>query len=115
MNSRTKLWTVVCCALGAAGLGAFSTAVNAEGDAPSKIVRFSDLNMENPAGAKVLYSRIRAAAREVCELSTGTDPILRTATHACVESAIDAAVKKVNAPTLTALRFGSDAVRLASK
>ena len=107
MNIRTKLWTVVCCAFGAAALGAFSTAVNAQDDPPSKTVRFSDLNLENPAGAKVLYSRISAAAREVCVLSSGTDPILRTAAHACIEAAIDSAVRKVNAPTC--LLYTSDA------
>jgi hypothetical protein len=48
-------------------------------------------------------------------VSTGNDPILRTATKVCIEKAVDRAVKGVNAPMLTNLRFGSSDVRLASK
>jgi hypothetical protein len=40
---------------------------------------------------------------------------MREATPGCVNTAIDNAVKKVNAPYLTALRFGNGNVRLASK
>ena len=114
---RTKLYTAIYCALGTAAFCAVSTSVEAaEEGAPSKTVRFSDLNISNPAGAKVLYGRIRVAAREVCELSAGRDPIQRMAVHACIETAIDNAVKKVDAPALTALRFGGNGdTRLASK
>jgi UrcA family protein len=112
---RTKLYAVICCALGTAGLGSFSTSASANDDPPSKTVRFNDLDVTRTAGAKVLYSRIRAAARDVCDLSAGADPIRRVAVKACMDTAIDDAVRKVNAPALTALRFGSDPVRLASK
>jgi UrcA family protein len=112
---RTKIYTAISCVMSAAALcAALSTSVKAE-DAPSKTVRFSDLDITKSDGAKVLYSRIRAAARDVCELSTGTDPILRGATKACIEKAVDKAVKDVNAPMLTYLRFGSTDVQLASK
>ena len=112
---RTKLYTAISCVMGAAALStALSTSVKAE-DAPSKTVRFSDLDITKSDGAKVLYSRIRAAAQDVCGLSTNTDPILRMATKGCIEKAIDKAVKDVNAPLLTQLRFGTTDVRLASK
>jgi hypothetical protein len=48
-------------------------------------------------------------------LSTGTDPIQRMAIKGCIEKAVDKAVKDVNAPMLTYLRFGSTDVHLASK
>jgi hypothetical protein len=48
-------------------------------------------------------------------LSTGTDPILRMGLKGCIEKAVDKAVKGVNAPMLTQLRFGRTDVRLASK
>jgi UrcA family protein len=100
--------------MGTAALcSALSTSVEAE-DAPSKIVRFSDLDITKSDGAKVLYSRIRVAAQDVCGLSTGRDPILRMATKGCIEKAIDKAVKDVNAPMLSYLRFGSTEVHLAS-
>ena len=112
---RTKLYTAIYCTLGTAALCAASASVQAAEDVPSKTVKFSDLNIASPAGAKVLYARIRAAARDVCRDSSGGDPIRRLAVSACIEKAIDKAVKDVNSPALTSLRFGSGDVRLASK
>jgi UrcA family protein len=114
-NTRAKLYTAIYCAFGTAALCAVSASVQAAEDVPSKTVRFADLNVTNQAGAKVLYNRIRAAALDVCGRSASTDPIMRPAAHACIEKAIDKAVKDVNAPALTSLRFGSGDVRLASK
>lgn len=112
---RTKLYTALSCVIGTAALcTALSSSVEAQ-DAPSKTVRFSDLDITKADGAKVLYSRIRAAARNVCELPTSTDPIVRLAIKACIEKAVDKAVNDVNAPVLTYLRFGSADLRLASK
>jgi UrcA family protein len=112
---RTKIYTAISCVMGTAALcSAISTSVEAE-DAPSKTVRFSDLDITKLDGAKVLYSRIRAAAQDVCGLSTRTDPILRMGIKGCIETAVDKAVKDVNAPLLTQLRFGSTDVHLASK
>jgi UrcA family protein len=112
---RTKLYTAIYCTLGTAALCAASASVQAAEDVPSKTVKFSDLNIASPAGAKVLYGRIRAAAQDVCRDSSGGDPIQRLAVNACVQKAIDKAVKDVNSPALTSLRFGSGDVRLASK
>ena len=112
---RIKLYTAISCVMGTAALcSALSTSAAAE-DVPTKTVRFHDLDITKSDGAKVLYSRIRAAARDVCEFSTGADPILRAAIKACMDKAIDKAVKDVNAPMLTYLRFGSTDVRLANK
>ena len=100
----TKRRTAIYCIFGAATLCALSTSVRATETVPSIRVRFDDLNIANPAGAKVLYRRISAAAREVCA-SYDTGNLLNQAPmRACVENAIHDAVMKVNAPTLTALR-----------
>ena len=112
---RTRIYTAISCFMSTAALcSAISTTAEAQ-TVPSKIVKFNDLDITTPDGAKVLYKRIRAAARDVCDVSTGNDPILRTATKVCIEKAVDRAVKGVNAPMLTNLRFGSSDVRLASK
>jgi UrcA family protein len=112
---RIKIYTAISCFMSTAALcSAVSTTAEAE-DVPSKIVKFNDLDITTPAGAKVLYKRIRAAARDVCELSTGTDPIMSQSNKVCIDTAIDRAVRKVNAPMLTNLRFGNTDVRLASK
>jgi UrcA family protein len=116
MNIRTKIYTAVSCLMSTAALcSAVSTSVKAADDVPSKTVRFHDLDITTPAGAKALYLRIRAAARDVCERSAGSDAIFREAMTGCIDTAIDKAVKDVNAPMLTNLRFGSSDVRLASK
>ena len=112
---RTKLYAALCCAFGTGAVCSHSSSAQAQ-DVPAKTVRFADLDITKPAGAKVLYGRIRAAAHDVCDQSVGGDPIMRPAVRACIDKAIDDAVRKVNAPALTALRFGgSGDVRLASK
>lgn len=111
---RTQFYTAVYCALGTAGVCTLASSPAAAEEVPSKTVRYSDLDIAKPAGAQALYARIRAAARDVCELSTRGDPLLRAAQHACIDTAIDNAVRKVDAPALTSLRFGGD-IRLASK
>jgi UrcA family protein len=115
---RTKLYAAICVLFGSAAVGAPWTAAHASDPiTTSKTVKYADLDIHTVEGAKVLYHRIRVAAREVCETNDG-DPIMRAATSGCVNTAIDNAVKKVNAPYLTALRFGNGTgadVRLASK
>ena len=111
---RTIIYTGIYCALGAEALCALSAVVQAAEDAPHKTVKFGDLNISNPEGAKALYGRIRAAARDVCEMSATYEWLARPAVKKCIDTAIDKAVKDVNAPELTALRFGGN-TRLASK
>jgi UrcA family protein len=116
MNTiRKKLYAVVCVLFGSAAVGApWAGAQASEPPVASKTVKFADLDIHSVEGAKALYHRIRAAANQVCDADQ-RDPIMREAANVCVNHAIDTAVKKVNAPYLTALRFGSADVRLASK
>jgi UrcA family protein len=65
-------------------------------------VHCADLNMTRSLDAAALYSRIRTAAREVCEprvVSTKLDSV--TGVRQCMVQAIDRAVADVNAPALT--------------
>ncbi|MHB8476153.1 MAG: UrcA family protein [Steroidobacteraceae bacterium] len=112
--TRNKLFTVIYCLLIAAWACTLAETAGAQESPPSKTVRYGDLDISNPEGAKALYHRIRAAARDVCGLSTAGDPLQRVAMQSCVDTAIDNAVRKVDAPALTSLRFGGD-IRLASK
>jgi UrcA family protein len=114
---RNKLYTAICVLFGSAAAGAPWTSAQAsdEPPPPSKTVKFADLDIQTAEGAKVLYNRIRHAAEKVCD-PVWHDPVMREAASGCVATAIDNAVKKVNAPQLTALRFGeSNNVRLAKK
>jgi len=112
---RAKLYTAIYCVIGTAAFTTLTTPAGADGlDPPSKTVKFDDLNITTAAGAKVLYRRIQAAAIEVCPASYSYSLRMEQAQRACVDHAIDNAVKSVNSPALTDLRFGSP-VRLASK
>jgi UrcA family protein len=115
MNTiRTKLYSGICCVMGAAAFSSLTTPAAADSqDPPSKIVRYGDLDIATPAGAKALYRRIQEAAREVCPIQMDTVQFASAERH-CVDKAIDNAVKGVNAPALTELRYGAQ-VRLASK
>jgi UrcA family protein len=81
---------------------------------PAQTVRFGDLDITKPAGAQILYHRIQAAAHQVCADYTSRELTRMVAAQTCVNRAIDAAVRKVNAAALTELRFGS-ALHLAGK
>jgi UrcA family protein len=71
---------------------------------PPVTVRYDDLNLSNPEGARVLYRRISVAARKACGPNFAQwYPTVRTAWKECYGAAVDQAIKQVNAPTLTAL------------
>ena len=71
---------------------------------PTQKVSYADLDISKPAGAKVLYGRIVAAARHVCALSGYRDLGSMQWTNQCTDRAIDKAVKDVGSPALSALR-----------
>jgi UrcA family protein len=81
-------------------------------------VSYADLDLSHQAGAAALYSRIRFAARQVCEPTYGnwTFKVLEP-THRCIETAVTRAVADVNAPTLTGyyLEKTGQAIHLAKK
>ena len=67
-------------------------------------VRYDDLNLANPEGARVLYRRISAAARNVCGPNFAQwYPSVRRGWKDCYKATVDHAVNQVNAPTLTVL------------
>ena len=112
---RKRLYTVVSCLLGTlAATGAMTSARAHEQTYQSKLVHFDDLDVRSSAGAKVLYHRIQIAAREVCEPRMERDLAAAAVEHACIDTAIDKAVRQVNAVQLTELRFGT-ALLVASK
>jgi UrcA family protein len=64
------------------------------------VVKYGDLNVSSPEGATVLYSRIRAAAEQVCRPFDSRDLVLKGAKDACVHHAMADAVNKVDQPAL---------------
>jgi UrcA family protein len=90
------------------------TAQAADAGLASKRVSYADIDISKPAGAKVLYGRIVAAARQVCAFSGYKDLGAMQRVNGCVDRAINNAVKEVDSPALSALRPNS-MIRFASK
>ncbi|HEY2463331.1 MAG TPA: UrcA family protein [Steroidobacteraceae bacterium] len=90
---------------GAIALCTLQVTARAADDAlPSRRVSYADLDISKPAGAKVLYGRIVAAANQVCQLSGYKDLGAMQRVNGCVNRAVDKAVKDVDSPALSALR-----------
>jgi UrcA family protein len=99
LTASTGLRGLIATAIFGALAASFS-AVSAA-DASSKPinvnVKFADLNISSPAGARVLYERIRAAAENACSyywFNSDADQIR------CVHDAIANTVTKVDRPAL---------------
>ena len=84
--------------LGTLALG-FAATAPADDNLRKVTVKFADLNVSTPEGAAVLYSRIRAAAKTVCEVDDFS-PFTSRSASACVRESITQAVTKVNQTAL---------------
>ncbi|MEJ0038765.1 MAG: UrcA family protein [Gammaproteobacteria bacterium] len=69
----------------------------------STTVKFSDLNLQSPAGAEELYRRIERAANKVCWEPADQHILTNIDRRDCVERAVAKAVSDVNNSHLTAL------------
>lgn len=80
---------------------------------PEMRIRYSDLNINSPEGARHLYSRIERVANYACGTSnTDTDVIMR-GPGPCVRAAIGHAVHNINSAMLTKLYVERNGVDLA--
>src|ERR1700761_244210 len=66
INYSKSIALVTVAALGVASLAIGAHADESLADVPARTVHYSDLNLNTPAGAEVLYKRIRMTAEEVC-------------------------------------------------
>jgi UrcA family protein len=113
---QARFTAAICASYGVAALGLAPLLTANAGDdpPPTRKVSFADLDLNKAAGIRELYSRIQAAARQVCELDTGSDLHMQGKEHqACVNQAIDGAVRSARLPALADLRFGT--THLASR
>jgi UrcA family protein len=95
-------------------LNALQTASAAADALPTQRVSYADLDISKPAGAKVLYRRIDAAAHQVCVFDASRDLRVAERERACVNGAIDKAVKDVNSAALSELH-AANAIHLAGR
>jgi UrcA family protein len=105
MSSKAAIWinAVVVVLAGAWQFDAAAANAPASAEMNQTTVHFGDLNVDHPAGAAVLYHRIRRAAQSVCgeQESPGSNFISRS-WRACVAEAVNRAVIAVDRPALTA-------------
>jgi UrcA family protein len=73
------------------------------GQVLTKKVTYGDLNLENEAGAKVLYARLRRAAQDVCSPYQSDELARKRVWQTCVENSLSDAVGRINKPLVTAL------------
>jgi UrcA family protein len=90
-----------CLLVGSVGAAQAATALPT---VPTVVVRYGDLDLSTPEGARVLYQRISVAAHEVCPVLITRDLALVGKNRACREAAIERAVNAVNSPQLAAMR-----------
>jgi UrcA family protein len=91
----------------------FACAVPAAAETLSETVNYSDLDIDTPAGAAALYSRLEVAARHVCRALQS--PGVPFQMGVCRQQALDGAVKNVNRPNLSALHEGRAAPGLTAQ
>lgn len=112
--SMTTLSIVLAAATLAAGVGSAGASAAADRQTVSTTVRYGDLNLANAEGAKAMLTRIKHAARQVCQ--PAPEFALDYADwRNCVSKATDGAVSSLNAPMVTAAYSGkrSNSVVLA--
>ena len=82
------------------------TALAADPSQPlTKTVRYGDLNLDSEQGAKVLYARMRSAARDVCSPLEGLDMSRRRLWQTCFDNAVANAVVQVDKTMVSALHI----------
>lgn len=73
-------------------------------ETPSTSISYADLNLASRAGAEEMLYRLQIAARQVCDDFAGPRPLSeRTHIQDCVDVALNAAVRDLHHPTVTAL------------
>ena len=91
---RTFCKVVACLLCGVADLAAASPPTET-------VVQFGDLNLGTHAGVATLYSRLEAAAKDVCTADEGTAS--RDRITSCIDYSVRDAVAHIGAPRLLAL------------
>jgi UrcA family protein len=105
MSRLLKMKFLAACAITGtllSPLSAVAYAVSTLDEPPTRVVNFRDLDLNENVGIATLYTRIRVAAREVCEPLDNWSLRLLRQQFDCREDAIGRAVADVNSPALTA-------------
>ncbi len=95
--------------IAALSLSAPQLAMAGEPVVRSIAVSYDDLDPSNAAGARLLYARIRWAARKVCTLDGELGRVaLSWERTQCIQRAVDQAVISIDNPVLAAMYRGKN-------
>lgn len=103
-NKRSRL-APVAMLVGSLFAGSFAVApvVSAQ-EAPSIVVKYSDLDLSTSDGVSTLYKRITAAASAVCPYQGERELGLKSIGQACRDAAVEHAVRSIHNAELAAIR-----------
>ena len=110
-NSKNILF-VAAAAMSLASVAQMAQAADVLSERPALTVRYSDLNLDTPTGAAVLYQRIRHAAEQVCGKAESRRLDEIVVVQQCMDKAIASSVSAVGNAQLTSqyvARVGSKA------
>jgi UrcA family protein len=112
MNTYSSIRTLSLCALIGVGsaIGAIQVATAAE--SPQIVVSYRDLDLKQPADARVLYVRLQRAAQSVCPAVNSVDLSRYAGYQRCVSAALDNAVQRVGSSELLALHHAVGDARI---
>jgi len=104
-----KTLTLIAALVAPLAITAAPAAAQDNAEVRQTVLKYSDLDLSRPAGAQVMISRIRRAAETVCGKAPLTRELGERADHnACIATTMNAVVKKVDAPLVTALYGAPD-------
>jgi UrcA family protein len=110
-NSKNILFAAAA-AVSLASVAQMAQAADVLSERPALTVRYSDLNLDTPTGAAVLYQRIRHAAEQVCGKAESRRLDEIVVVQECMDKAIASSVSAVGNAQLTSqyvARVGSKA------
>jgi UrcA family protein len=103
-NLLTAFRPLVLVLCAGSALGAACTAAPASAASGSELaVSYQDLNLSNTADVRVLYRRLKGAARGVCGDVSQQELARHQAFERCYRDALSRAVMQVNLPQLQAM------------
>jgi UrcA family protein len=110
-------------AFGAASVCLFAVNVQAETPKATQVghlqysttVSYGDLDLSRDADAKVLYSRLRAAAKSVCGTVDARNLRMRQAAAECYRQSLANAVSDVGDQNVATLHASDPSIRVASR
>jgi UrcA family protein len=102
MKTLTRIQLVARCVSLALIGGALLNPQAFAAEPASTTVKYSDLNLQTPAGVQALYKRIHNAAQQVCDSGGDRNLSILSFDRKCAASAENAAIKQVHNEALSA-------------